>query len=717
MKLLFMVVLCYFGCESVEMTSWFQGDEPYISPGDIYVGHLSSLLGHQGVMACAGHPVGVDELQYFLASVYALERINTDGILPGNLTLGMVFLDICQSEVRAVGQAMRLIACDGVKDMSTLGDENDEAIKSMMMMNTSDICPVVNVVIGPYLSDHVMATSPVLTVHGVPQITPTGTSSELKHDNTYPLLYRMVPSGDTATKVIADLLRALTWSYIQVVHEDTSYGLNDFRAFNDLCPGSGICIEKVHHIADDFSRCDYVHLVKALRKTLKARAVVVFAAAERVRGLLEASQSSNESAGAKLSWVFSETGSSMEVYDGLDTATVAATFSVDWSIQINNGLKTFIERSHPTGLLDYRNFREGWMYLFNCSYNASTLADHIATPEVGNCSDYTLKDAAGYRYNSKAHLTAEAFFRFAEAVKMCINNSSRGPVKTAGHILPQAACLEPDTVVKYLDQATLNYSGVMVAGFKRKGVERGYRVFQMQCNRSRCKLRKVGRWSVTSGLTRFRRSSLRWNSAADHDDIRQPESRCSQPCLVGQVRVTVDACCWSCYPCQAYERVVENGTDCARCLGTTWPDEPTRTACLEIVPNYLKYCDTYGICVLVMAGLGVLMSLITLGIVVKYRENRAVKGASVELIVVILFGVLAGYTAVIPLLSSPTSMSCLFRRLLGDGSSTIIYGGLLMKITRIYVVFRASDKLEKPSVYVRLPVQLTLVGVITVTQV
>lgn len=112
----------------------------------------------------------------------------------------------------------------------------------------------------------------------------------------------------------------------------------------------------------------------------------------------------------------------------------------------------------------------------------------------------------------------------------------------------------------------------------------------------------------------------------------------------------------------------------------------------------MRWESIFAIVPLVMACLGIALTIIVIWLFVKNHDTPLVRASGRELSYMLLFGILVCYFNTFALLAKPTIGSCVIQRFgIGVGFS-IIYGALLTKTNRISRIFdSASKSAQRPS--------------------
>ena len=175
---------------------------------------------------------------------------------------------------------------------------------------------------------------------------------------------------------------------------------------------------------------------------------------------------------------------------------------------------------------------------------------------------------------------------------------------------------------------------------------------------------------------------------------RYPASVCGVPCTAGKIRrYQVDKCCWVCESCP-FPQVRHNVSSCIPCQLNPGKrvQEPNsfRNACVDVQPQTVGVGDMGVLAVLIAAGVGLVLTLLTALLFLTYSSTPIIKAAGRELSSVLLAGISLCYLCVFLLAPSPSAATCGFIRFCYSLSYTISYAAIFVKINRIARIFHVS---------------------------
>ena len=207
----------------------------------------------------------------------------------------------------------------------------------------------------------------------------------------------------------------------------------------------------------------------------------------------------------------------------------------------------------------------------------------------------------------------------------------------------------------------------------------------------------IGTYDMASGLLSINESLLDWGpyNWTYQDNTSFPHHRCNSPCPAAHFKVVgFKFCCWECFICRNNKVLVDSGTSCKECPEKQWPVDERQTECAAVPHLYLTWGNIYGTLLAGSSTLGILLTIIISLIIIRKRNLRVVKGAGLQMLLVILVGIYLAFTVVFAHIDKPTDGLCIFGRAGFHLSFTLLFGPMLVKTNRIFQVFFAASKLS-----------------------
>jgi hypothetical protein len=176
-----------------------------------------------------------------------------------------------------------------------------------------------------------------------------------------------------------------------------------------------------------------------------------------------------------------------------------------------------------------------------------------------------------------------------------------------------------------------------------------------------------------------------------------PRSFCSETCQPGEIRTNTDSqqCCWTCRSC-GFFHIAVNETTCLPCSDREIPDSNS-TKCIPIEKEYLSLHNMIAWPALILSSLGLLMTIYTIVIFIRFAQTPIIKASSRELSYFLLSGMCCCHLCAWPLIVKPHVLTCLFIRIGVGLSLTICLAALLTKTNRLARIFNNNQSLTQPS--------------------
>ncbi|XP_067129619.1 metabotropic glutamate receptor [Centruroides vittatus] len=673
-------------------------------PGDIIIGGLVPI--HQKSLKKDGKCGEINKdrgIQRLEAMLFAIDKINNDPNLLRNIKLGAIILDTCASDSYALNQSMEFIRAS----VNTI-DASSFECKDGSQPKMKAVTKAITGVIGGSYSEVSVQVANLLRLFRIPQISPASTSISLSDKTRYDFFARTVPPDKHQANVLVDLVQKFNWSYVSLVASEGQYGDSGMTAFTKKARNKKICIavsEKVPHSPTEES---YDHIYKNLLSKPNARGVVLFTRAEDAKGILKAAKRHGEN---HLIWIGSDGwGTQEKLMEGLeDVAEGAITVELqskeieefDWYMKNKT---VYNNKRNPW-------FQEYWESVFSCKLPPNGLEENDTENVV--CSPHLrLDESVGYKQESKVQFVVDAVYAFAHALhavwtKLCKprNESYCSEMEELdGGILYKDYLLKVSFIDLAESQVKFDSNG---DGLPRYSIYN----YQRKNNSNQFEYKWVGSW--LNDELHISLENVSWNNAT----TTIPESFCSAPCEIGQVKVVQanDDCCWICKDCQPWEWVKDNLT-CEDCGQGYWP-YPDKSGCYPLRQKYIKWDSVFAVVPIGISCLGVILTVAAVVVFIIHNDTPIVKASGRELSYMLLGGILICFIMTFVLLAKPSAIICGLQRFgVGFGFS-VIYGALLTKTNRIARIFDSARKSARRPNYITPKSQVIITLVLISVQV
>ncbi|KAK3599613.1 hypothetical protein CHS0354_035854 [Potamilus streckersoni] len=144
-------------------------------------------------------------------------------------------------------------------------------------------------------------------IQGVSHISFFSTSTVLSSRDRYPYFLRTIPSDVNQAQAMVELVRLFNWTYVSVIYEESSYGMQGFNELEKLLKHFGICIAATEKLLKDSgvpSEEFYDRIVLSLKSKYHARGVIIFGSDQEVGELMKAVRRQN--ATVMFTWIGSD---------------------------------------------------------------------------------------------------------------------------------------------------------------------------------------------------------------------------------------------------------------------------------------------------------------------------------------------------------------------------------------------------------------------------
>ncbi|KAG7478163.1 hypothetical protein MATL_G00077490 [Megalops atlanticus] len=606
------------------------------------------------------------------AMMYALDQINSDDDLLPNITLGARVLDTCSRDTYALEQSLTFVQALIQKDTSDVRCTNGEPpvfVKPEKVVG----------VIGASASSVSIMVANILRLFQIPQISYASTAPELSDDRRYDFFSRVVPPDSFQAQAMVDIVKAMGWNYVSTVASEGSYGEKGVEAFTQISrEAGGICIAQSLKIPHDHKQADFDKIIRHLLDTRHARAVIIFASDEDIRGILNASKRANQV--GHFLWIGSDSwGAKNSPIHQLEDAAVGAVTILPKRATIEGFDAYFTSRTLEN---NRRNvwFAEYWEENFNCKLMSSSKKDDTSRKCTGQ---ERIGIDSKYEQEGKVQFVIDAVYAMAHA----LHNMQKDLCPDYSGICPDMDLAGGKKLLKYIRSVSFNGSAGTSVTFNKNGDAPGrYDLFQYQMNNNSGPGYKViGQWMDTLQLNI---EDMQWPNG----EQEIPSSVCSLPCKAGERKKMVKGmpCCWHCELCDGYQYQYDE-TSCKLCSYNMRPNA-NRTACQPIPIVKLEWHSPWAVIPVFLAMLGIIATIFVMATFIRYNDTPIVRASGRELSYVLLTGIFFCYIITFLMIAKPDVAVCSFRRIFLGLGMCISYAALLTKTNRIYRIFEQGKK-------------------------
>ncbi|RVE72662.1 hypothetical protein OJAV_G00043080 [Oryzias javanicus] len=606
------------------------------------------------------------------AMMYALDQINNDEELLPNVTLGARILDTCSRDTYALEQSLTFVQALIQKDTSDVRCTNGEPpvfVKPEKVVG----------VIGASASSVSIMVANILRLFQIPQISYASTAPELSDDRRYDFFSRVVPPDSFQAQAMVDIVKAMGWNYVSTVASEGSYGEKGVDAFMQLSrEAGGICIAQSLKIPHNRRPPDFDKAIQLLLNYEKARAVILFASDEDIRGILNATKRAK--AVGYFLWIGSDSwGSKNSPIYQLEDAAEGAITILPKRATISGFDAYFTSRTLEN---NRRNvwFAEYWEENFNCKLMSSSKKDDSSRKCTGQ---ERIGVDSKYEQEGKVQFVIDAVYAMAHA----LHNMQRDLCPENSGICPDMELAGGKKLLKYIRSVSFNGSAGTGVTFNKNGDAPGrYDLFQYQWNNNTGPgYRIIGQWTETLQLNI---EDMQWPK----EKQGTPSSVCSSPCAAGSRKKLVkgSTCCWHCEQCNGYEYQPDE-LNCKLCPYDMRPSA-NHSSCQPIPIIKLEWHSPWAVIPVFLAMLGIIATIFVVATFIRYNDTPIVRASGRELSYVLLTGIFLCYIITFLMIAKPDVGVCSLRRIFLGLGMCISYAALLTKTNRIYRIFEQGKK-------------------------
>ena len=212
--------------------------------------------------------------------------------------------------------------------------------------------------------------------------------------------------------------------------------------------------------------------------------------------------------------------------------------------------------------------------------------------------------------------------------------------------------------------------------------------------------KEVGSWHFNetrqAGTSNLFMSSIIWNWGS------HKTTSCYNKCKTGEIEdrgPDGEICCFKCKKCSVFDEIVQNNT-CTKCKMFEVPSS-SQKSCLPLPRIFISSKSSTFMVLKVAAVVGVLLTISTIIIFVKYRDSRVVKSTGRHLSITMILSVTISLCTSIIFFLQPTLIRCNIQKILLSQCLGAFYIPMLLKTVRIYRIFEASKNFIRNPILVK----------------
>ena len=652
-------------------------------PGDINIAYIDTFYEYSSVTKQCDKE-DWDKIQGAEAAQYRIGQVNQDASVLPNISLGMVFLTDCGDVQTGTFQALKLLPTKRLK-------ENCCLTKTVNAVASEDFYSVLGAIISTRsgLCDPI---SRLLSMYKIPHISTWATSDTLSDRTKFEYFSRTVPPDRLQTQAIIDLLIAFNWTYVSMIGESTHYSRNGVAKLKDLAEEKGICIAYFVEITPDYEDEDYDNIIRQLKLIHKAHVVITFN--DRTLDIWQSVKRQK----AEGEFIFVG-GDAISLSHDEVINSIKLDFSAKQS-QPYNKFEKYYGALFPLRFLNKPSFIKK---MIQSDLAKSQCNMTLSKGMNGSCLNYERMDQlADYELSKYHRKTVDSLNVFISSLDALIRQNCPSAFFDKSSLMN---CITgPDLLEKVRSSSSMGYAGKVQFDEHGDGIK-DYEISQRQPDgKGGYETVVIGQWLHEEKKLELNVETVKWftlNTTLHPIATQLPESVCAKPCQAGQFYIPGELkCCWECRRCRDNEIVRDDFRGCIQCPALTWPDQANFTACVPIPPTYLHWLDPIALGLMTLSGAGLLTTMTTILIFIKYRKKKVVKGSSVEQMATIIIALLMSYANAILFIEKPSWIVCKVQYYSYHLSCSLTFVPLFLKTTRLYRIFAAAERCQQEIKYV-----------------
>ncbi len=640
-------------------------------------------------------------LERMEAMLFAIDLINSDSDLLPGLEIGYDIRDTCNSENIGLDETIDLIITGSKLDLQSC-----PSATNMGSNNTVDnviINPPTSGIVGAAASRVSVPVASLVRLFQTPQISYASSSAILSNRDRYKFFYRTIPPDDLQARAMLDILLTFNWTYVSTIYSQNPYGEPGISEFRELASQNGICIDLDIGIEDSFMDSDFDTLAASLIAS-SANVVIVFASQDNAQKLL--SRVSTSTSRTRFTWIASDAWArSINVVSQFNE-TAAGLYGV---APLTEHVDHFNE--YYSTLTIENNIRNPWF----AEYFAAFASCELSNNGTNNClTNMSVVNLPQYEQGNVVPLVIDAVYAYAHALQNFLLDNCELPVqwtRSNQSCVGQTQQLNGTVLLSYISQLDFvnNVTGNRIIFDSRGNVEGQYEILNYQAtgpqsNREYSFVR-TGIWdssilndSNQEALTLVD-TQLQFGIDSTNSIRFSPQiSQCGR-CEIGQYRrVVQSACCGICEPCIRQNYSTDPmSLSCLQCPSKSWGNNPLQGSdgCMSIPESFIRYSDPFSIVVILLAVLGLIAVLFVTIMYVIYWGAPIIKSSGREQMITLLIGIALMFVLAFVYVSPPEPGVCAIQRIGFWICYSIIFGALLVKITRVTRIFyRGSNPMR-----------------------
>ncbi|XP_022086570.1 metabotropic glutamate receptor 3-like [Acanthaster planci] len=604
---------------------------------------------------------------------FAVEEINSRRDLLPNVTLGFDLRDDCYSDELSLWQGLTLVS-----------PGSPGAFKGLCSMNAPRVSQLVGLV-GTGFSQTSIQASRLGQLFDVPVVSYGAHSDEFSDREMYANFLMTSTPDRLRVEAILDILEHFGWDYVALLYSTDSDGLHGAMQFEAMAGKRNVCLAMSSHVRFSMSKEHHDDIVAKILASDKATVIVTFLSRTDALTVLQTFKESGLT--HRYIWLTAKVWEN--VLNKKDLGDVISGGIILKATQ--EPVPEFDRYVTSVSEKPWDDLSE-WLQEALCIHQDYT-----------NCTKIRKLFQRAEKRGAETP-TVNAVRALAQALHAYIQEDCAGT--------PDCISKEGITrsrLLSHLKNVTFPAPGGNFS-FNDYGDGGGaYTIYNFYEVDGKYSMVEVGRWSSPTHVLLLNETQMRWQNGSKEI----PRSSCREDCRAGSYPVPMGRCCNGCQSCR--KSTIVNGSRCVRCGPTEWPDS-SRTRCRPIAPTPLDYSHHVVILLLALSGLGAALCCLTTALGVAFRCHALVKASSRELSGVNVLGLTLAFVTGGLALLPPGPAACIAAEVGFAFSLTLNFSTTLLKVVRIYRIFKAGQRSVKRPRFVSPKAQIVMVTIIVLIQ-
>ncbi|XP_066486214.1 vomeronasal type-2 receptor 26-like [Tiliqua scincoides] len=362
------------------------------------------------------------------------------------------------------------------------------------------------------------------------------------------------------------------------------------------------------------------------------------------------------------------------------------------------GFREFLQSISPSWVKEDGFIKDFWERTFDCALTNSSISS-VNEKTKKNCTgEEKLESLPGTLFEMSmtgyTYSIYNAIHAIAHALHMMYESRSKHRIKLPGRMM-DSWNLQQWKLHHFLGSLSFNNSAGEVVHFDKQGkLVAGFDVTNWVTfpNKSFARV-KVGNLALQAPPGKelsISEESIWWPKALNQ---MLPISKCSDECLPGYSKRKKEGepfCCYDCTSCPEGQIAHQLDTDnCFQCPEDQFPNKD-QTKCLPKGLNYLSYEEPFGITLVSLTLSPSLITVLVLGIFIRYQDTPIVKANNRDLTYSLLSSLLLCFLCALLFIGRPQQMTCYLRQTIFGISFTTAVSCVLAKTITVVLAFKVT---------------------------